>query len=259
MLRHETNFETGSSVTPSPPAAHIRVSPEELMGAIARLEARKDAGQRHLEGTIPIGEAVQQLGLEATPEDILAEVQAGRQQAMTRKKRSSIGERFVVALGLSGILLGLTLEALSFSQRDYQSPGLPSAVISSPQRLSLDPNLLVDTASDKLVMLSEVGDDHPVRCFYSDVSFEAFQPGSSGQAWTLIKHSGRVYVRGWMHKMSPRVLHVNGADIAAIQSPDFSVPVTLPVSGFQIVPGAGSSVEFHAVNVQPDKYTWEKW
>jgi len=71
MLKHEDKLEA-----PSQPAAQVRVTPEELATALSRIEARKDAGQRHADGTIPIGEAVQQLGLDTTPEEVLAEVQA---------------------------------------------------------------------------------------------------------------------------------------------------------------------------------------
>ena len=88
MLKHEDNPDILSQ-----PAAQVRVTPEELATAVSRIEARKDTDQRRADGTIPIGEAVQQLGLAVTPEEVLAEVQVARaQQAAHRKppRRASV-------------------------------------------------------------------------------------------------------------------------------------------------------------------------
>jgi len=49
MLKHEDSPEM-----PLQPAAQVRVTPQELAEALARLEARQ--GER--EGTIPLGDAV---------------------------------------------------------------------------------------------------------------------------------------------------------------------------------------------------------
>ncbi len=62
------------------PAASARVTPEELAQAVARIEARQAAQAKRLETTIPIGQAVEELGLGMAPEEILAEVQAQRGQ-----------------------------------------------------------------------------------------------------------------------------------------------------------------------------------
>lgn len=72
MLQHEQEqpLET--------PAAQIRVTSEELAQAINALEASKDESARRLAGTVPIGEVVQELRLEATPEEVWAQVQRQR-------------------------------------------------------------------------------------------------------------------------------------------------------------------------------------
>jgi len=80
MLQHEPLEQT-----PETPAAQIRVTSEELAQAINALEASKDAAARHLAGTVPIGEVVQELKLEATPEEIWAQVQRQRAQAAQRE------------------------------------------------------------------------------------------------------------------------------------------------------------------------------
>ncbi len=62
------------------PAASARVTPEELARAVARIEARQAEQARQQEATIPIGQAVEELGINVAPEEILAEVQAQRGQ-----------------------------------------------------------------------------------------------------------------------------------------------------------------------------------
>lgn len=63
------------------PAAHERVTSGELTQALTQIEARKEAEAQRLAGTIPLGQAVEDLGLEVTPEELLAEVRALRQSA----------------------------------------------------------------------------------------------------------------------------------------------------------------------------------
>src|SRR2546423_12967497 len=72
MLQHETSTETGipSSLAAVPrPADQIRVSPQELTEAIAALE------EQRLD-TISLGEAVNQLGLHVTADELLAQIEA---------------------------------------------------------------------------------------------------------------------------------------------------------------------------------------
>jgi len=257
MLKHENDPGTTSQ-----PAAQVRVTPEELAAAITRLEARKDAGQRHTAGTIPIGEAVQQLGVDTTPEEVLAEVWAIRQEPMRTKRRPSVAGRLVLALGLSGVLLGLALDVNGLQQtQDHQT--VVSANISSvPVPISLNPNLLVGDAAGKLVMLSEVGDNQPVRCTFDNQGslLRQYYSSNAQALWTLIKHNGKVYVRGQILKMSPKVFLSEGVDVTTVgDDPAFAIPITLPVKGFNVVPGAGSYVEFHALNIHLDKHAYEKW
>ena len=266
MLKHEEN-----SVVSSPPAAQVRVTPEELATALSRIEARKDAGQRHVDGTIPIGEAMQQLGVETTPEEVLAEVQAIRQEPRrAKKRRPSVAERLVLSLGLSGILLGLALGGNSLSQMRSHQAAKPVSIStatpvtsSTPKPITLDLKLLVKTASNKLVMLSEVGDNQPVECNYRSGIFQPSLPNNPLFPWTLFKHDGQVYVRGWIPRMSDQAFRT-GTDVSSWTIPGFEVPVTLPVDGFDVVPGAGgdgagNDTEFHAVNIHLDKYAYGKW
>lgn len=76
MLQHESQEQPTTT-----PAAQVRVTSEELAQAINALEASKDEAARHLAGTVPIGEVVKELNLEATPEEVWAQVQRQRAQA----------------------------------------------------------------------------------------------------------------------------------------------------------------------------------
>lgn len=73
MLQHE--HQEQSTATPT---AQIRVTAEELAQAINALEASKDEEAQHLAGTVAIGQVVDELKLEATPEELWAQVQKQR-------------------------------------------------------------------------------------------------------------------------------------------------------------------------------------
>jgi len=255
MLKQEDRLETQPQH-----AAKVRVTPEELAAAIARLEARKDADSRQVDGTIPIGEAVQQLGLEATPEEVLAEVEAGRRQAVPQKKRTVPGQRLVLALGLAGLLLGAVIDGNALFQSQHNHSNGAYNVVYIPQKISLTPDLLVSDASGNLVTFSTVKDNQPVQCNLlesnNQLRFYQWTPSNTAQnSWTLIKHGGRVYVRGWIADTSPDVLETSGASVFPHQiQPSEMVPITLPLQGFQATPGSDNGAWFHATNIHLDKH-----
>ncbi len=76
--------EEQSKVSQSSAAASARVTPHELAQAVARIEARQAEEARRQQETIPIGQAVQELGLGLAPEEILAEIEAQRGQEAHR-------------------------------------------------------------------------------------------------------------------------------------------------------------------------------
>ena len=88
MLRQEQEVET-----PSLPAAQVRVTPEELSQALASIEERKQAEASRLAGTIPIDQAVSELHLESTSEEIWAEVQAQRARAAAAQQEQTRREQ----------------------------------------------------------------------------------------------------------------------------------------------------------------------
>lgn len=256
MLKQKDELETQPLY-----AAKVRVTPKELAAAITRLEARKDSDERQVDGTIPIGEAVEQLGLEATPEEVLAEVQAGRQQAVPRKSRMPLGKRLVLSLSLPGIILGIALGGNSLLQMRHQQT-IPANVSPRIWPVLLHPDLLVSTASGKLVSLSKVKDNQPVHCNMSNVDgrvlFSQWTPNSATHnPWTLIKHNNQVYVRGWTYRIQPGAAQTTDMDVGARSQPNWVVPVTLPLQNLAAVPKNG--VWFHAGGVQLDQHANEKW
>ncbi len=262
MLKHEDTPQT-----PLSPAAQVRVTPEELTAAITRLEAKKDAGQQNLEGTVAIGEVVQQLGLDATPEEVLAEVQAGQQQATPQKRQATVGRRLVLVLGLACILLGLTAEGNSLLQtRNHQAAKLVSVGGVTPAPIQLNPNLLVSTTTGSLITLSEVGDSQAVRCNLSEqngqLAFYQWTPGTTTQAsWTLVEHHGKAYVRGWTSGSSGEQAETEGLEVRSAPNGAYNIPITLPLEGFKATPyqDNGSEIRFRATEVHLDRHANEKW
>ncbi|MGI4791899.1 MAG: hypothetical protein ACRYFS_24005 [Janthinobacterium lividum] len=252
MLKHEDTLQAQSQS-----AAKVRVTPEELAAAITRIEARKDASQRNLEGTVAIGEVVQQLGLDATPDELLAEVQAGRQHTKPEKKRASTARKIVTSLGLAGIIFGSTISILRLHDGSDMRQQASSM---TPIPITADPSLTVGDASGKILMLTEVGDNQPVRCAFDNQSstLQDYSPNSPA-VWRLVKHDGKVYVRGWMVNASPKVMAENGIDIANENNPGFNIPVTLPLDSFKVMPFASFNASFHAVDIHLDKHAYEKW
>ncbi len=268
MLRHDDAPET--STTPearTTPAAQVRVTPQELAAALARLEAR----QGGLDGTIPLGDAVQELGLNVTPDELLREIEAGRAlpqegKAGTRQALSN-RLRISIAVALSLVLSGGALLA-SLRMDEPAKPAV--AVITAPAApqaapLALPNNLLVRVRDGKMVLLSEVPDGQPVLCDLAavdeGVKMTDFAPGVAH--WNLIKHHGRVYLRGWIGDMSDAALRSTivtvHPSVSFVPTGLHPVPVTLPLSGFRLPPSLSNDTLINADHIVPDGHLKEKW
>ena len=93
-------------------AAHYRVSAQELSHIVSILQARKEAEARQRANTVALGDAVEQLGLEMSPEELLAEIQADRTRRAggSRPNRQNQTQRrtfatFAVCAGLAGMMV----------------------------------------------------------------------------------------------------------------------------------------------------------
>ena len=269
MLQHEPQI---TEQTPSPD--QHRVTPEELAKALAAVEARKEQSARETEGTIPIGEAVRQLGFDVTPDEVWAEVQAQR----TQGRRGSRPRRRFRMMGLIMLPVvvgvGLVLARLPASKSDIPKPALPAALTASADLTVLDgigPKRHLET-------LAEVPEDHPVQATMCSCGVEFGEYDSQENTWTLIKHSGRLYVRGWTLPMTEAVMRsrasikvVNdkglktfGPEVGPEGLPD--VRVTLALDSFKRVPNPNPNADsdpmegdyFEATDIHLDKHAWEK-
>ena len=246
MLKHEDNPQAQPH---TPPAAQVRVTPEELAAAITTLQIRKE-GQP---GTIAIGDAVEELGLDVTPEEVLAEMQARRQVPKPKKKRDYLAlATGISAVGLAGLGMFVAWNHLT----------MPVT-----QHIRVDQaSVTVKDASGRQAFLSEVKDGQVFQCRISNGGVVptalSFLPGGTRPTWTLIKHNGKIYVRGWMPRVSNQVLQTEGALICVERDLQDPVAVTLPLEGFKAAPstGGGDSVdEIWATDIHLDGHAYEKW
>jgi len=84
MLEHETEQTPAAQI----PAAERRVSAEELTRAVSALEDAKAA--ERVAGVAPIGQVVEEMGLDSTPEEIWAQVQKQRAEAAPKPQVQSV-------------------------------------------------------------------------------------------------------------------------------------------------------------------------
>jgi hypothetical protein len=257
-------------------AAHERVTAEEFADALAALETREQA----LRDTVPIGEALQQLGITgATPEEVWAQVRAQREQPALRQqsqehereRRPRQGRRrrraAAAALGAAALIAGGLLSLVGRHQTR-------EAFVESPAPVTA-PVPANATAAGALRTLAEVPDERFVECtpetlvrllragpsaaMTPPVSSDA--PGASQAAaalaasevivrelgahprngWLLIKHGGRVYVRGYTAAMSPGAMAALGKiriysgrlDNTGAGGLAYLEPITLRVGSFR--------------------------
>jgi hypothetical protein len=94
-------------------AAQYRVSAQELSHIVNIIQARKDAEAKQRANTVALGDAVDQLGLEMTPDELLAEIKAdrARRAGVARPRRQNSTQRrtfatFAICAGLAGMMVG---------------------------------------------------------------------------------------------------------------------------------------------------------
>ncbi len=269
MLKHEDNPQTQP-----PPAAQVRVTPEELAAAVTALQIRKE-GQP---GTIAIGDAVDELGLDVTPEEVLAEVQA-RRKATPKEERRPRGQRFVLALGIAGILLGVGINSgiLTQAQSSQLVPGTEPYHL-EPRTLALAP-----VSSKPVIMtLAEAPDGKTVYCSPHAIYVAAMsrntqetQPEIRGPVtemnWPVVKYGKELYVRGWIRsplsKAAAKLLEVevfNKPSVLQLGATPQQITLKLDLQtsgvglGYQrLNPDGAGELVFHEPRLTARAY--EKW
>ena len=197
MLKQEIN--------PEEQAAKVRVTPEELVAAVAALEARKQGASV----TIAIGDAVDELSLDNSPEDILREVQARREGVRGRQRTASRRRKWVISLAASCFCFtGFVVYGEVSNHYPDSSQIIPAATpfALEPRILALDPAASRRTIST----LAEAPDGKTIYCNADAIEAAAMsrnvQRGPQQEIsqppaelnWPVVKYGKDLYVRGWV-------------------------------------------------------------
>lgn len=353
MLQHDPESSQNG-----PDAAHTRVKVDVLARAIAAIEERRQEQARQMEGTALIGDVVRDLQIDATPEELLAEVEA-QQKATLVSKNASPQERtaehpqqyaesdsrayWSVLKAVGGVVAAIMIVFWMIdaqpppSSRSY-APGVGQATQTyTPQNSPTTPPHPFFSTSQPLGMLSaedefqrggpahalaDIADGHPFGCstytlesllrhepmsdiyLYDaerDMTYDLRKPGSAlnhfppneimigwlaKSAWTLIKHNGQVYLRGWVGQDTAQQLASQKVvSIFNLQSPTEKakhlVPITLPLAtvnseglyqqmmdmpfgnpysrAYNPRQPGWPTQELLVQGLPPDSHTWEKW
>ncbi len=248
---------------------------QEIAQAIASLEARSASHADEASQTVTVSEVIQHLGLDMTPEDVLAEVQAQRAQAAKMRKPWPLRKKRMTAIITCGVLaIGLALGELLTPLYDNSFPP-PAPVISqvaflpAPRHLSIAPNTLVqDTVGHATILktLAEIPDNHPVRCSFTSEG----TADSSDPLWTLVKHNGDVYLRCWTVPMSAQAIQQAGQNTGMtlfcerggfVNNLHATVPLTLALHNVTLAEGMylGGRDSATAINIRLDSHAHERW
>ncbi len=201
-------------------AAQYRVSAQELSHVVSILQARKEAEARQRANTVALGEAVEQLGLDMTPDELLAEIQSdrARRSGGSRPNRQNNAQRhtfatFAICAGLAGMMV-CSIHAHRLNRAMWENRHSPfSAYSISPA----DRIPMTETTPDIAPPVVEVTTTAPFRPFAqfednerADCDFQSLrdlangksgaevlvQPNGTGEdkLWTVVKHDGEVLV-----------------------------------------------------------------
>lgn len=216
----ETTGHTSPTPVLSPmaqAAAQERVSASELAAALAALETRRTTVAHFEAGTITVGEAIEQLNLDIAPSEVLTEVLAQREQKADelearrkrRRERLVMGLFPILLIGCIVILVGLVLGRGTGAPATVETPARHEETrLFKPQTLRVrDKN--VQKGGVTIRTLSEVENNRAVSVQSGDLMTQfaldpkddfvsSTQSVSQSAEWTLIKHNGVAYLRGYV-------------------------------------------------------------
>lgn len=207
-------------------AAQYRVSAQELSHVVNIIQARKEAEARQRANTVALGEAVEQLGLEMTPDELLAEIQAdrARRSGSSRPKRQNNTQRrtfttFAVCAGLAGMMVS-SIHLHNLRRAHWESrispqflPGDYTLEATSPYPIAPETVTVTDTPSADVTPATPVqfrafnqfGEYEKADCDFdslrdladgksaSNVMVQTYESGQD-KLWTLEKRDGDVLV-----------------------------------------------------------------
>lgn len=280
MLKNQDAVPEPPSSIPPITVAQARVTPDELSSALAAIEARRQAEAAHLAGTIPIDQAVSDLHLDSTPDEIWAEVKTQREKA-SLPKTAPVEQPPQAAPPLS-------VSRPAVRHRGWRRllapvPFLVIGVLMStgviPHNFTphgFSPSLLTDkhfpTAAPVLTPLSAVPDGTEV--FADDAALSQISKGTpaaqvavsrnpSGSRWTLVKMGGHVYLHGFtasansLTSLAGKALPIYNDNDSGDLHRETTSNITLRVDNIPLQKSGGDS-DYSSItvpNFQPDSFT----
>ena len=258
-----------------------RVTPDELTQALAAIEARRQTEA----GTIPIDQAVSELHLDSTPDEIWAEVKTQREKA-SLPNAVPVEQPQHAAPPVSVSMPVVSMPVVRVRHRGWRrliAPVLVIGVLMStgviPHNFTphgFSPSLLTDkhfsTAVPILHPLSAVPDGTPV---YADnaalIQLSEGKPAAqvavstiqSDNRWALVKMRGHVYLHGFiaaadsLTPLSGKALNVYNDDNSGELEGERTSNITLRVDDTPLQKSGGDD-SFSSItvpNFQPDPFT----
>ena len=276
MLRQQTEE------TPLSPAERARVTPEELSQALAAIETRKQAEASRLAGTIPIDQAVSELRLDSTSEEILAEVQAQRAKAAAVQREQEQQEQATqqarAARQAARKEQKVQQQAVAPRSRDRRGwtilmmPLLFVWLLTQTHVIPHFWNHSTHTAAPILRPLAQVPDGKEV--YADDAALVQISEGkplkqitvsenATGNRWTMVKIGPHVYLRGYIARtdslqpLQGKALNIYNDDDSGELAGETTSNITLRVDNVPLQKSGGNDgyAGITIPNFQPDPLT----
>jgi hypothetical protein len=236
-------------------AADERVTAQELSTAIRAVEQRRRESSERRTNTLTLGEAIEHLSLDATPEELLAEVEQQRRLAAVARRRGSLRPKRLPQrwlcwpAGVAVALVWFGANFVSVRQEHHRRTAHPVLATSTPRSAPSDIPVTVPGPDGRpaVVTLAEVPEGQAALVSSAALPrLMRVEPAvhevlRSDLYWTLVRYGGRVYVRGYLDTTAARRAALIGPFSLRNESPQvdgngrpLSPSVTLPLDAFQV-------------------------
>ncbi len=271
MLKsQDTNTE---AQTPRPSnLGKARVTPQELSAALAAIESRKQAEASLLAGTIPIEDAVSDLHLDSTPEEIWAEVNAQRQK-QAQEKLAREQARLAVPTAPKQFIAPARVK-----NRKWMGIFAPFLLIWVLMQAGVIPNFWhhrhgAAVHTTQFQNLSQVPDGQEFYCATPELvpiskgkplsQISDFLTEDPGNTWSLVKMGGHVYMHGFiaradaLESLQGKAIKVYNDDNSGELQGEATSNITLRVDKVPLQKSGGDDgfSEVTVPNFQPDPLT----
>lgn len=273
-----------------------RLSAQELALAVTALEQRQAEAAQSQGETLSVDEAVRELGLPFSPQEVWAEVQARRRRltaetkspsrfrAWVMRRKKAAGLTLAAALLASTVAYGVQTRSTAEELAKYPVQHITLAdvsqyeIVREPTAQGIRVCTLAEVPDDTTVLVN--GDTLFLDNQYVDQNTQNDAPkylphaGTSAEpsVWRVIRHDGWLYVRGWIAcDVSASAARLSGITLystpTALGGGHRMIPITMPATrgwvGSQnlltsrAVGGNWESIHFDRARM--DKRAWERW